>query len=121
MWGFFWLKRFKQPDEETEAELVSLYELLNENNRALVLKSARRHILLYLIYHAFIALLLVGAAILFAVKIDVSVGLIFLAMGLIVGYFIYADTTWYKAKDYQKILLVATKEVNIAKKQEKEM
>lgn len=117
---FYWLKRFKKPDEQYDKKLLLIYSALNDNNKAIVDKKANRIITTCLSLYAILFFIIAGLFIFLSVmKAEVMFSLFVAIISLLPVYCVWSASTWKKAQPHQKIMLVQNYAVQLLNSQNK--
>ncbi len=104
---FFWLKRFKKPNEQYDKKLFLIYDALNEENKTIVDKKTNRIITTCISLYAILFFIIAGLFIFLSVmKVEAMLSLFVALMSLLPVYCVWSASTWKKAQPHQKLTLI---------------
>ena len=104
---FYWLKRFKKPNEQYGNKLFLIYDALNEENKAIVDKKANGIITASISIYAILFVIFAGLFIFLSVmKVEAMFSLFVAIISLLPVYCVWSASTWKKAQPHQKMMLV---------------
>ena len=104
---FFWLKRFKKPNEKYDKKLFLIYQTLNEENKAIIDKKTSRIITTCISLYSILFCIFAGLFIFLSVmKVKAMFSLFVAIFSLLPVYCVWSASTWKKAQPHQKMMLV---------------
>lgn len=117
---FYWLKKFKKPNEQYDKKLFLIYDALSEENKAIVDKKANRIITTCISLYAILFFIIAGLFIFLSVmKVEAMFSLFVAIISLLLVYCVWSASTWKKAQPHQKMMLVQNYAVQVLNSQNK--